>query len=71
MKVVLIVSLSIVIAVILFFAYKSKTCNRCKKFIWEFQIISVDYSKATRILHCPKCNYEYEKEIRPEVSTGL
>ena len=71
MEFVLIVSLSIVIAVILFFAYKSKTCNRCKRFIWEFQVISVDYSKAARILHCPKCNYEFENEIRPEVSAGL
>ena len=61
----------ILTAVILLFAYKSKTCNRCKKFIWEFQIISVDYNKATRILKCPKCNYEFEREIRPEVSGGL
>ena len=71
MEFALMVSLSIFIAVILFFAYKSKTCNMCKKFIWEFQIISVDYKKATRILHCPKCNYEFEKEIRPEVSAGV
>ncbi len=68
---VLIVSLSIFIAVILLFAYKSKTCNRCKKFIWEFQIISVNYSKATRMHKCPKCNYEFEKEIRPEISGGF
>jgi transposase-like protein len=68
---VLIVLLSIFIAVILFFAYKDKTCNRCKKFIWEFHVISVDYSKATRMHKCPKCNYEFEKEIRPEISGGF
>ena len=68
---VLIVSLTIFIAVILLFAYKSKTCNRCKKFIWEFQIISINYSKATETLKCPKCNYEFEKEISPDISPGL
>ena len=68
---VLIVSLSIFIAVILFFAYKDKTCNRCKKFIWEFHVISVDYSKATETLKCPKCNYEFKKEISHDISPGL
>ena len=57
-------------AIVLIFAYKSKTCKRCKKFIWEFQVISVDYRKAVQKLKCPKCNNEFEKEIRPEISAG-
>ena len=58
----------ILTTVVLLFAYKSKKCNRCKKFIWKFQIISVNYSKVTETLKCPKCNYEFEKEISHDMS---
>ena len=58
----------ILTAVILVFAYWIKTCKKCKKFIWEFQIISVNPSRATETLKCPKCNYEFEREIRHDMS---
>ena len=62
--------LIISLIIVLIFAYKSKTCKRCKKFIWAFEVISVDYSKAIQKLKCPKCNNEFEKEIKPEISAG-